>query len=402
MMFIKQNFKKLGIALILIILLTLPPASADWSSVTVITSITGKVVLPGDTVEFPITIEKGHNNSDEAWCSLSIKDKSDGWSAGFYNDGDQVTGLTFPEDKNSSKKITLRVKPPINTPNGAYAIWADFKPDDGDTISQEFVVNVDSEAVLDLDIYSDMPGLETRPNDPVEFYVTLENDYDHRVTASINVAEKPDSWDVEFLEEGNGKYRITKTSIAANDKQNFIVKVRPSTNVSDGTYPVIVDVALENSQIGVSQQLDLTINRGIEEEKMLTIFPESKSINLNPGSSREIVVNLRNSGDRTLNNVELKIQGVSGITTFVRSFGAIDELEPGESREIPVEIKVRADASPDTKEILMRAVSDEAESEDERVEVSVVKSSSGGFIGIGMIIGALLLLVFIVSKFGRR
>ncbi|WP_236622649.1 COG1470 family protein [Methanococcoides methylutens] len=385
-----------------IILLTVPTASADWSSIAVMTGITGKVVLPGDTVEFPITIEKGHNNSDEAWCSLSIKDKNDGWSAGFYDDGDQISCLTFPENKNSPEEVILRVRPPIDTPNGAYAIWADFKPDDGDTISHEFVVNVDNEAILDLDIYSDVPGLETRPNDPVEFYVTLENDYDHRVTANINVVEKPDEWDVEFLEEDNGKYRITKTSIAANEEQTFIVKVRPCLNATDGTYPIVLNAVLENSRLGVSQQLDLTINRGIEEDKMLSIFPGTKSIELNPGSSEEVVVNLRNMGDRTLNNVELKVQDVSGVTTSVRSFGAIDELEPGESRGIPVEIKARADASPDTKEILMRGVSDEAESEDERVEVSVIKSNSSGFIGIGMVIAALLLLIFIVSKFGRR
>jgi uncharacterized membrane protein len=402
MIYKKQNLRKTGFILMLIILLTVPNASADWSSITVIPSITGKVVLPGDTVEFPITIEKGYNNSDEAWCSLSIKDKNDGWSAGFYNDGDQITCLTFPEDKNSPEEVILRVKPPVDTPNGAYTIWADFKPDDGDTISQEFVVNVDNEAVLDLDIYSDVPGLETRPNDPVEFYVTLENDYDHRVIANINVVEKPDGWDVEFLEEDNNKYRITKISIAANEEQKFIVKVRPSLNASDGTYPIVLNTVLENSRLGVSQQLDLTINRGIEEDKMLSIFPGTKSVELNPGSSEEIVVNLRNTGDQTLNNVELKVQDVSGVTTSVRSFGAIDELEPGESRGIPVEIKARADASPDAKEILMRAASDEAESEDEKVEVSVIKSSSSGFIGIGMVIGALLLLIFIVSKFGRR
>ncbi len=398
----KQNLSTIGIVLLLVISLIISTAGAEWSSIAVMTSITGKVVLPGDTVEFPITIEKGYNSSDEAWCSLSIKDKDDGWNAGFYSDGDQISCITFPEDKNSPEEIILRVRTPIDTPNGVYTIWADFRPDDGDTISQEFVVNVDNEATLDLDIYSNIPGLESRPNDPVEFYVTLENDYDHRVTANINVVEKPDDWNVEFLEEDNGEYRITKTSIAANDEQTFIVKVRPSLGADDGTYPIIVNAVLENSQFEVFQQLDLTVNRGIEEEKMLSIFPGTKSLELNPGSSEEIIINLRNTGDRTLNNVELKVQDVSGLTTSIRSFGAIDELEPGESQGIPVEIKARADASSDVKEILMRAVSDEAESEDERVEVSVVKSNSSGFIGIGMIIAALLLLGFIVLKFGRR
>ncbi|MDY0387078.1 MAG: hypothetical protein RBT65_08130 [Methanolobus sp.] len=386
----------------LIILLTIPTASAGWSSIAVIPSITGKVVLPGDTVEFPITIEKGYNNSDKAWCSLSIKGKNDGWSTGFYNDGDQITCLTFPKNKDSPEEVILRIKPPIDTPNGAYTIWTDFKPDDGNTISQEFVVNVDSEAVLDLDIYSNVPGLETRPNDPVEFYVTLENNYDHRVAANINIVEKPDDWDVEFLEEDNGKYRITKTSIAANEVQNFIVKVRPPLNATDGTYPIVLNADLENSRLGVSQQLDLTINRGIEEDKMLSIFPGTKSIGLNPGSSEEIVVNLRNMGDWTLNNIDLKVQDVTGLTTEVRSFGTVDELEPGESWDTSIEITARADATSGSKEVLMRAVSDEAQSIDGIVEVTVEKSSSSGFLGIVMVIVSIVILLIVVSKFGRR
>ncbi len=399
----KLNFRRLGIVLIFIALLIIPPtASADWSSITVLNSITGKVVYPGDTVEFTITLQKGYNNSDEAWCAPSISSKPEGWSAAFYNDGDQITHVTFPEDKNSPKVVILRIKTPADTPNGAYSIWAGFKPDDGKLISREFVVTVDNNAQPNLDMYSNVPGLETRPNDPVEFEVTLENKYDHRVTVDLNAAEIPEGWDVEFLREGDGKYRVTKVSVAANDKQDLIVKVRPSINASDGTYPVIVNAVVENGGTGISQRLDVTINRGIEVSKMLTLFPNTRDITLNPGASKEFMVSLRNSGDRTLNNVELRLQDVSGISTSVRSFGPINELEPGESRGIPVMISARADASPGEKEILMRAVSDEAQSEDNQLKVTVVKSSSSGFIGIGLVILAVLTLIIIIYKFGRR
>ena len=95
----KLNFRRLGIALLLITLSTIPHTSADWSSTTILNSITGKVIRPGDTVEFAITVQKGYNNSDEAWRALSISSKPDGWTAGFYNDGDQITHVTFPDDR---------------------------------------------------------------------------------------------------------------------------------------------------------------------------------------------------------------------------------------------------------------------------------------------------------------
>ncbi|WP_232216838.1 COG1361 family protein [Methanohalobium evestigatum] len=134
----------------------------------------------------------------------------------------------------------------------------------------------------------------------------------------------------------------------------------------------------------------------------MSVFPNTRSITLNPGGSREITVNLRNSGDQTLNNVELRVQTDSGISTDVKSFGAIDELESGDSESIPVEVSARASVNSGSNEILMRAVSDEVQSDDEQVEVSIEKSSSSGFIGIGMVLVAVIVLALFVYRFGRR
>jgi uncharacterized membrane protein len=398
----ENGFKIIGIFL-LIVLLAVPYASADWSSVAVKNQITGKVIYPGDTIEFPITIESGYNDSEDAWCNLVVKSKPDGWSVGFFEGNDQITHLLFPEDNNEPEDIVLRVKTPTNAPSGVYSIWAEFRPDDGDIISREFTVTVDKDAEPNLDIYSRTPGMETRSTETVEYLVTLENKYKHRVTASLDTVGKPDGWNVEFLQEiDDDDYRLTKLSVAAKSKEDFIVKVRPVVNATDGDYHFRVRAVPESGDRGVSLDLLLKINNGLEKEEMLTIYQSTDSIVLNPGSSKEIYVTLRNSGDRTLNNVDLKVQGITGITAEVRSFGTVDKLEPGQSWDTSIEITARADASPGTKDLLMRAVSNEAQSQDGIVEVVVEKSGSSGFIGIGMVIFAIVLLIFIVSKFGRR
>lgn len=400
-----KNTKSINIIgfVLLLTLLVIPDANADWSSVAVRNQITGKVIYPGDTIEFPITVESGYNDSEDAWCNLVVKSKPDGWSVGFYEGNDQITHLLFPEDDNEPEDIVLRVKTPANASSGIYSVWAEFRPDDGETISREFTVTVDKDAEPNLDIYSRTPGMETRSMETVEYIVTLENKYDHRVTASLNTVGKPEGWNVEFLQEiDDDDYRLTKLSVAANSKEDFIVKVRPAVNATDGEYPLRVRAVPERGDRGVSLDLVLDINNGLEEEEMLTIYQSTDSIVLNPGSSKEIYVTLRNSGDEILNNIDLKVQEVSGITAEVRSFGTIDELEPGESWDTSIEITARADASPGTKELLMRAVSDEAQSQDGVVEVVVEKSGRSGFIGIGMVVLAIVLLIFIVSKFGRR
>ncbi len=59
------------------VLIAIPCVSADWSSVAIVNQITGKVIYPGDTVEFPITVESGYNDSEDVWCSMVVK-KVDG------------------------------------------------------------------------------------------------------------------------------------------------------------------------------------------------------------------------------------------------------------------------------------------------------------------------------------
>lgn len=399
----KHNLVRWLIIVLFIITPVVHDVHADWSSVSVINRITGKVIYPGDTVEFPLTVESIYNDTDEAWCTLKIKSKPEGWNVGFYENNDQITNLYFPEGNSEPVDIDLRVKTPANVKNGAYSIMIEVEPDDGDKITREFAVTVDNNAEPNLEIYSSTPGLESRPTDSVKYIATLVNKYDHRVTVSLNTIGLPEGWSAQFLQDiDDDEYRQTKLSVAADSEQDFMIKVRPSVNSSDGSYPFTIKAVPDNGDTGVSLGLDLKIDNGLEEEEMISISLSTSSIVLNPGSSKEIYVTLRNSGDETLNNIDLKVQDVSGITAEVRSFGTVDELEPGESWDTSIEITARADASPGTKELLMRAVSDEAQSQDGIVEVTVEKSSSSGFIGIGLVIVAVIVLLIVVSKFGRR
>lgn len=408
-MFDKVDFKRLKICIIAFILLIsiFSPLSAaedddDWASIAATSTVTGKVVCPGDTAEFTLDIEKGCNVSDKAWCSLSVSEKPGDWTVGFYKNNDEVTHITFSEGEDETEEVTLRVEVPSDASEGRYSVWSEIDPDDGDVISRRYAVTVDKDAGMSLDMYSNAPGLVTRPNDPVEFDVTLKNDYDNRVTVDLYTDKKPENWDVEFLQDENGQYRQNKISIGPENTQDFIVKVHPDSNSSNGVYPVIINAVPEFGGSEVSQKLEVSIDRSLEKTEVLSVFPNTRSITLNPGGSREITVNLRNSGDQTLNNVELRVQTDSGISTDVKSFGAIDELESGDSESIPVEVSARASVNSGSNEILMRAVSDEVQSDDEQVEVSIEKSSSSGFIGIGMVLVAVIVLALFVYRFGRR
>ncbi len=517
--------KFLGIIAILILIL--PLASAEFSQITATTDITGKVVRPGDVIEFTTTLQKGYNTTKSVSVKLFIDKKPDNWLAGFYADNNQVSQITFPADSTDSKQIILRLRVPINTSDGAYLIRIGLQPYGEDVtnyelIYREFVATVDRNAMPNLDIYSDIPGRKTHPGSPVKFTVTVENKYDSRATVKLsvltkpgewgvdllspdgaritklslpakgkqdfevvaqppinatdgdyevligasmesgsqiitlplsvsinpdldptqalsaylemhssiaglevrpeNTAEfavslknrydqqlklnlkalnKPEGWNVEFLSDTDDKVRLTTLELPAKGEQKFIVKVKPSQNASDGIYPLLVG-AVSGDDRSVSQKLEVTVNKGIEKSQILSLYPSYSEVTLNPGGSTDISVTLRNSGDEALSSVQLEIQEVSGISTQIRSFGTIEKLEAGESRNIPVEITARADAGSGIKEIFMRAKSGDIQGEEKSVKVNVEKSGSSGVAGIGMVVLAIVALVFIIRKFGRR
>lgn len=252
-----------------------------------------------------------------------------------------------------------------------------------------------------LEMHSSIAGLEVRPENTADFTVSLKNRFDQQFKLNLKALNKPEGWNVEFLSDTDDKVRLTTLELPAKGEQNFKVRVKTSPNASDGIYPLLVG-AVSGDDRSVSQKLEVTVNKGLENSQILSLYPSYSEVTLNPGSSTEISVTLRNGGDVALSSVQLEIQEVSGISTQIRSFGTIDKLEAGESRNIPVEITARADAGSGIKEIFMRAKSGDIQGEEKSIKVNVEKSGSSGVAGIGLVVLAIIALVFIIRKFGRR
>lgn len=522
-----KKVKFLPVVLTIFILLSLIPfpAGAEFASLAVKNDIIGKVARPGDLVEFSFTVEKEYNNSKSISVTFLVDKKPENWTAGIYADGNQVSQITLPEE-NSEKEMVLKVRVPENAKDGDYPVSIGLKPygdyiTDHDTIHRDFTVTVDRNAMLSLEIYSDIPGKKTHPGIPVSFATFVENKYKNRENFQISLVSKPEHWGVDILstdgsritrlgvpgsgsqefkilinpplnategdyevliaagpEKGNqslflplsvsinpelardddlsayvglnadvvgvgirpektavfavslkNRYdqplkldlkalnfpegwkvdiidtenkdqRLSSLLLAAGEEQAFTVKVKPSQNATSGLYPVTV--AAVNGNKKITRQLEVSINSSIENQEILKVDSSSSELALNPGSSTQIQVSVANQGDEELKDVTLEINSVSGITTQVQSFGTIEKLEAGESKSIPVEITVNANTGSDVKEIFIRAKSGDIVSSDKSMKINVEKSASSGLLGLGMLVFAVIVLVFVIRKFGRR
>jgi uncharacterized membrane protein len=89
---------KKTLAVLIIILLSIPLTSADFAHIAVTTDVVGKVVRPGDTAEFTIYHEKGYGKPD------------DGWMAGFYAEDRRINSISnfssAPDDSQTVRDST--------------------------------------------------------------------------------------------------------------------------------------------------------------------------------------------------------------------------------------------------------------------------------------------------------
>lgn len=502
------------------------PAAADFAQVTLRNDISGKVVRPGELVEFSFTIEKGYNTSESVSVMLFLGKLPENWNAGFYAEGDQISHITLPKEARQKKEVILKISVPKNVKDGNYPVLIGLQPygeniRNYDRIHREFAVTVDRNAMPNLELFSDVPGkithpglpvrfkasienkyesranimillvskppnwgvnllaadgsritklgvpaketrdfevlvhppvdavegefeiqiaacpekgnksvflplsvninpelahdealsayleieaeivgLDIRPEDTAEFTVSLKNRYDQPLKLDLEILSLPEEWKAEFITEEDREGRLASVRLPEGAEQEFTVKVKPSPNATGGRYPIIVAAVCGGKK--VTRQLEVGINKNIENEEILEVYASSRELVLNPGSSTEIRVTIKNCGDEELEDVRLEINNVNGISTQIRSFGTIEKLDSGESSSIPVEITANANAGSGVKEIFMRAKNDDFLSPEQSIKINVEKSSSSGLLGLGMLGFAGLVLVFVIRKFGRR
>ncbi|KPQ45127.1 MAG: NPCBM-associated, NEW3 domain of alpha-galactosidase, partial [Candidatus Methanoperedens nitroreducens] len=374
-----------GIITILTLLL-IPLAAAEFSQVTATTDITGKVVRPGDTVEFTTTLKKLYNTTKSVSVKLFIDKKPDDWLAGFYADNNQVSQITFPADSITSKQVVVRVRVPPNTSNGSYLIRIGLQPYGEDVtnyelIYRDFAATVDRNAMPNLDIYSGIPGRKTHPGIPARFLVTVENKYDSRATVKLSILSKPGEWGVDLLSSDGA--RITKMSIPAKGKQDFDVVAQPPVNSTDGDYEVLVGASMESGSQFISLPLSVTINPELDPTQALSAYLEMRSaiagLEVRPENTAEFAVSLNNRYDQQL-KLNLKaldkpqgwnVEFLSDTDDNVR-LTTLELPAKGEQNFI-VKIKPSLNASDGIYPVLVGAVSGDDRSVSRRLEVTVNK-----------------------------
>ena len=240
---------------------------------------------------------------------------------------------------------------------------------------------------------TDYPGKVVKVNQSVTFDVTIANNGIVDRSYALSVKEAPPGWNVQLL---SGSDSINRVFVEKGSSKTFQVKTTP---LSAGTN-VITIVAGSESDVG---QVQLYVESVIDKDYKLE-FTLPENLSLSAGTSKNVDVYVKNNGTGKLSNVRIDI----GSDDIPDSLSAdvvtheLSELASGESQRFVVKITAKADASEGAERLYLRAVSDEAKTDQKYVEVSVSRSNSWLGIGIAIALVAILAFAFIVWKYGRR
>jgi len=240
---------------------------------------------------------------------------------------------------------------------------------------------------------TDYPGKVVKVNQSVSFDVTIANNGIVDRSYVLSVKEAPMGWNVLLL---SGDDSINRVFVEKGSSRTFQVKTIPP---SAGTN-VITIVAGSESDVG---QVQLYVESVVDQDFKLE-FSMPENLSLSAGTSKNVDVYVKNNGSGKLSNVRIDL----GSDDVPDSLSAdvvthqVSELASGESQRFVVKITAKADASEGTERLYLRAVSDEAKTNQKYVEVSVSRSNSWLGIGIAIALVAILAFGFIVWKYGRR
>jgi uncharacterized membrane protein len=244
-----------------------------------------------------------------------------------------------------------------------------------------------------VSLSSDFPGKSVKVNASVSFDVRITNNGIVDKTFVLSVKEAPPGWDVQLLSGGDA---INRVFVGSKSSQSFQVKTSP---LSPGSNAITI-IAASGDDKG---QLQLFVDSSQDADYRLELtVPDD--ISLSAGESKNVEAIIRNNGSARLSNVMLDIgqdDVPQSLTANVQT-RAVDSLDPGESQHFLVQVYAKADAGSGSDKLYMRAVSNEAKTDQKSMQVSYSTSNTWLGMGIAIALIAILAFGFIVWKYGRR
>ncbi len=359
------------------------------SGITMYTSYPGLTVKAGDTATFALNFTNATSSGETMELSASSKDGLEGYFTGSSN---TVNSVYVPYGNNQSL-VTYTVNVPDDTQDGTYHITLTAKG-----ASHTSTVNLTLQ-VQELDLGASTLKAETDKqsgdsSSSLSYSLTLQNNSLETQTFKLSADDAPKGWKVTFA-DSNGS-SLESVDVDPVGSTTIKVTVTPSSDAGAGDFKIPVKAVSDSENL----EQDLTATITGTYDLGLTTQSGTLSFKAKANKKTPVVLDITNSGNDTLNNINLTATAATDWTVEF-SESTIDSLAAGETREVTAYVTPASSAISGDYAMTIKASADEANTSNQ-FRVTVETQTVWGIVGIIIILGIAAALIAVFNKFGRH
>lgn len=351
----------------------------------------GKSVAPGNTVRFQMRLKNPFGA--EMRFKISVNSIPPGWTASIKTaSGESISEVIL--GGNEFVDFIVEVESPENAKAGEEYSLTVIAESPGGNVTDSLPLSVAlTEAEEDIRISAKFPEVTVEAGKALKYPITISNlgEIDRLLLLSV---QPPTDWKVVFK---SGTMEISRLYLEAGKSESLILEATPPSTVKIGTYTIPVQIKSPEGSIYAEMNLRATIIGSYE----LTLEPSTLLTSVTAGGSTTFTVKATNTGYTSVTSVSLNIAIPEDWESSVTPV-QVDSLKPRESFSFNVVIKVPEDTVAGDYLITLTGLSDQVESDEVQVRITVTAPTSWGLIGIGLAVVMVIALVLIFMKFKRR
>lgn len=361
-------------------------APVQASDVEVSTPFVGVTVKPGETASFDLDIL---GPVDER-VSVKVEGLPEGWAADLRGGGFTIEEILIPPA--GMVETELKIDVPVAAAEGIYqaVVMADGNRT---TDRLDLAVRVAADAGGGVALTAEFPELRGPADVTFTYNLELANETSEEIQFGLQT-QGPPGWIIEARPAG--QTRASTVTVAGGETERLTVEVDPPDFATAGTYPVAVRAAGSGQTAGAELAVEITGNFD------MALFTADERLNatVEAGQPTELPLVVANRGTAPLTDLSFGATAPSGWeVTFAPD--SVDRLEPGSTAEVVATITPSEEAIAGDYSMTLRANTAEVNQQVD-IRTTVETSTLWGLFGVGIILVALVALVLVFRRFGRR
>jgi uncharacterized membrane protein len=344
--------------------------------------------IPGEEKTFEVFLTNLFNEEKNIELSLDIPN---GWIAEFKDSkGLEIKSITLNAKEEIQLSLIVDIPDDIKEGNypiilkatsGTYeeSLKIDFKifkgyPDTRITIETPFI-----------DVYAGSSGSIT---------FSLENRGKIEDLVKLKINDLPSGFNYAIYDEKNNI--VSSVLLKPNEVKKLTIKI----DIPPKIEPSIVKA---NLFIGtINKESNYTISLNIIGKYEITYVTENFYTETFAGDFASFILDIKNTGYSTLTNVAVEVVNMPSSFNVTINPSLISILQPLETKSFNILIDIPPETNAGDYYVTIKIVSNQVESMQRLIHVVVKQRTESIYIGIAIILLALIGLFFLYRKYGRR